>query len=392
MDKSARSSRRWVLRRRIALLWLTACLTLLSGGCAAGNRSPEFRIGFLSSFTGELKAYGTSTLEGAALAAETENRAGGLLVGSKRYKVVLVLKDCQNSPEKAVSSALELFNREDVSAIVGPPLSGLAIPVARLAEKASVPMIAQIATNPEVTEGKTHVFRTCYTDDFQGEVLARFAYEQLQARNAALLYDVSGAYNRGIAEIFTQKFSQLGGHLVTAETYTAGERDFRAQLLRIQKGKPDVLLLPNYLNDLGPQLGQLHELGLRVCLLGGDSMNLRNPEDIAEIEGAYFSTHFSLDNPDLEVQAFIAAYTSAYGNPPAPGGVLSYDALKLLFEAARSQGGVDTRSLTEGLRGIRRFVGVSGIMDFAGSCDPRKSAIINRVQKGEFRFVTRIDP
>jgi branched-chain amino acid transport system substrate-binding protein len=365
---------------------------ILLCGAAALDAAPQFRIGFIAPLTGELSDIGTSCWEGAKLAVDEVNSASGLLIGRTRYTIVLVQKDDQGIPEKAIMAAQELINRENISAIIGPPLSATAIPVARLVERAKIPMITQGATNPEVTRGLQWTFRACFTDDFQAEVMARFARERLHASTAAILYDIAGTYNRTNREIFSRKFQELGGRILTAEIYITGSKDFKSALTRIKAAQPDVLFLPNYLNDLRIQFDQIRQLKLTTQVIGTDTMSFRDPLDIARSEGAYFCTHFSSEYPSDLVRQYNAAYQAAFHRQPTPVGALTYDAFGLLFEAARLAKSIEPGTLIGGLRGISRYFGVTGIMKFEGSHDPKKSVVIVTIRDEKPHFFVRIDP
>ncbi len=377
-------------RRAAACVLTGAVLSLFGCGAQAGSR--EFRIGLIVPKSGPFAAYGGSHVEGARLAVAEANRDGGLLLKGRRYKVVLVEKDGGNSPEKALGAAQELINREAISALVGPILSGQAIPVAHLVDRAGIPMIVQIATNPAVTRGTRSVFRVCYTDDFQGVAMARFARERLGGRTAALLYDVASAYNSGVAAIFAREFAARGGRIVASETYTTGAEDFRAQLSRIAASRPDLLFLPNYPNEILPQVMQMRELGIQIPLVGSDAMSFSDPLYMAAIDGAWYGVHFSADHPTPVAAKFLAVYQDAYKREPDQGGALSYDAVGLLLAVARARQSVDPQEIAEGLRTFDVFDGVTGSIVFRGASDPGKGVVVVRMLSGKARFQTRIDP
>ncbi len=378
--------------RRAARRGLTAVVVLLLSGCLRPGPGPELRIGFIVPLSGPYGPLGGSHVEGAQLAVAEANDAGGLLLNGRRSKVTLVVRDGSNTPEKAVAVAQELINRDDVSAIVGPILSSQAIPVAHLADRAGIPMVAQIATNPEVTKGTRTVFRVCATDDFQGRAMARFAFGSLGARRVALLFDVASAYNSGIARIFAGETSSLGGRIVAEETYTTGAQDFRARLERIKRARPDVLFLPNYPVEILAQVSQMREVGLDVPILGADAMSFTEPRYNAAIEGAWYSVHFSPDRPDGRAGEFMKRYEERYSRAPNQAGALSYDAVSLLFAAARAKGSVEARDIADGLRSVSVFEGVTGSMIFQGSPDPKKGVVVVRMEKGSPRFEARVDP
>lgn len=369
--------------------WLLLPMMLALGPGASGL---EFRVGLLSTFTTTLQNYGTAFLEGAELAVNEVNVEGGLLVGDTRYRVVLVTADDQDSPEQAVAAAQKLINQDNVSAIIGPPESDCAIPVARLADRSEVPMITQIATNPEVTRDTRWAFRVCFTDDFQGDVLARLARLTLHAQSAGILFNAANTYSRTVASIFAARFTSVGGEAVYSESYTTGTKDFRPLLTKLRDAAPDVLFLPNFPDDLALQLDQVKELKFTSQLLGTDTMSFYDPQEIARSEGAYLSTHYSPNMPFAAAREFADAFQKAFSAQPTPYSALTYDAFGLLFTAAKLAKSVDPKSLGDALRSVRRYAGVTGLMEFDGSPDPKKSAVIVKVENGQYHYVTQIAP
>jgi branched-chain amino acid transport system substrate-binding protein len=222
--------------------------------------------------------------------------------------------------------------------------------------------------------------------------MARFAREELDARSAAVLFDIANPYNRGIAQIFKQSFEDYGGKVVAFETYTTREDDFIDQLIRIKKSSPDVLFLPNYNYDIILQMDQIRELGIKTQIIGSDTMSFRNQEDIPYIEGAFYSTHYSNEIPSRRVQEFINVYQSAFGRMPTIGVVLTYDCFGLLFRAIESQNSIDPELICKGLAEIEGYEGVSGVISFRGSPDPEKSAVIIHVEGGRFHYYSQIKP
>jgi branched-chain amino acid transport system substrate-binding protein len=161
-----------------------------------------------------------------------------------------------------------------VLAIVGPNASLGAIPASEIAEASQTLLITPWSTNPKTTLDnrtglpKKYVFRACFTDPFQGQVLARFITEKLGAKTAGVLYDVASEAPKSQAELFRTTFEELGGSIVAFETYTTGDRDFSAQLTKIKSVNPDVVFLPAYYNDVGLIAQQARRQGIDQPLVG----------------------------------------------------------------------------------------------------------------------------
>jgi len=254
------------------LIWSLTSLILIATvvlvGCSTTQpQETEIRIGVIAPLTGEIPNVGTSTKEAAEMAVQQINDAGGLEVAGEKYKITIFIEDNQDKAEAAVAAAQRLINQESVVAIVGPQASRNAIPVSDVAESAGIPMISPWSTNPDTTAGKQYVFRVAFIDPFQGQVMARFVFEELDKHKAAVLYDIASAYNRGIAEIFKQIVTEAGGQVVAFESYTTGEQDFSAQMARILESEAEVLFLPNYYNEVPMQVQQALEAGIAANII-----------------------------------------------------------------------------------------------------------------------------
>ena len=352
----------------------------------------EIRIGMLLSRSGESARFGQTTVEGVELAVQQINDAGGLVVGGHPHKVVLIVEDFPVAPEAAMQAARRLINQENVTALVGPLMSTTAIPVATLAEQTQIPMITPSATNPAVTHGKRFVFRVAFVDDFQGRVIARFAYEELTARTAAVLYDVADPYSRDLATVFKQIFEEAGGRVVVFEPYTTGEQDFRPPLARIREAAPEVLFLPNYSNATRAQGRQAAAMGITATLLGSDRWNQTMYAGLPVFEGAYYTHHWHPDIANEQGRAFIEAYRAAYGTMPGIGGAVSYDALGLLCQAIENAGSLDGEPIRDALARLNGYRGVTGTISYQGRGDPVKSAVIMQIKDGQAVFHKIVEP
>lgn len=383
-----------IFSRRLArrLLLMSLSLAMLAG-CGAPASPAPIRIGVIAPFTGQYQENGADTRNAATLAVGEINAGGGLLVGGQRRPVELVYGDDRDTPETAVTEAKRLINQDKVVALVGVPFSRIAIPVANVAEEARIPLISSTSTNPETTRDKRYVFRATFTDPFQGSVLARFARTNLKAGRAAVLYDEASDYNRGIAEIFRQVFTEQGGSVVAFETYVTGETDFAAQLGRIQASQPDVLLLPNYYTEIPAQAEQARALGIGAPLLGGDGWDVAAAAPLPAVDGSFVTLNWHPDVANAEARAFIATYRQTYqGQTPYDIHANTYDAFGLLFQAIERAGSADPDAIRDQLASTAGYRGVTGEISFNGGGDPIKSAVIIAIQDGNDRFYQSVDP
>ena len=349
-------------------------------------------IGTVGALTGPEAHFGSETRNGAQLAVEEANAAGGIQgrqLGLRSY-------DSQSRPEEAVNAATRLVTQDRAAFIVGENQSSLSLAMAPAAAKGEVPMIAPSSTNPRVTsEGGPYVFRVCFTDTFQGQLLARYAREALKADRVAMLVDQKSAYAIGLAKVFAARFGALGGKVVGEQAYTAGDTDFRSQLTRAKAERPEVLFIPGYYSDVGPMARQARELGIRATLLGGDgwdSGDRLGQLGGSAVEGALYSTHFAADNPGGRVQDFIARYKARFGSVPDALGALGYDAARVGIDALRRSSGVGGPALREQIARTRDFDGITGRITLGPDRDAVKPAIIVKLVKGKPVFAAEVPP
>jgi len=366
---------------------------LLLAGCNPQTAN-EIRIGLITPLTGDVKTFGESVKNAFEIAVDEANRAGGVA----GMKIVTVVVDDKNDPTEASNAANLLINQHKVRAIIGSVTSKATIPVSDLAQSSKIPAITPSATNPKVTvadgKRKDFMFRACFIDPFQGRVMAKFARETLHKGNAAVLFDASNDYSKGIAEFFGDAFKSLGGKVVAYESYGKDDVDFSALLTKVKASGADVLFLPDYYNKVGLIAKQAREKGIKATLIGPDGWDSPDLVKIAgdAVEGGYFSNHYSPEDTRPEVAGWVKKYKEKFGQTPDALGTLAYDATNLLLEAIRKADGNDPLKIREALAGIKGFKGVTGESTMDGNGDAVKSAVILQIVEGRQKFVKVVNP
>jgi len=381
--------------------FVVAAIMLLSMVLAACKpaAADTIKIGLNAELTGGIPVVGESCKNAAELAVKEVNDAGGLEVGGKKYKIELMVEDNEDKAESAAAATQKLVTA-GVLAMIGPNASRNAIPSSVVAESSKMPMISPWSTNPKTTVDATtglpkqFVFRAAFIDDFQGRVAARFAIDQLKTTKPAVLYDVASEYNKGIAEFYKKTMEENGIQVVAFETYTTGDKDFSSQLTTIKESGADSLFLPNYYSEVPMQVQQARKLGFTGDIVGSDSWG--NLELItlcgADCEGLFFTTHYATDIATPKAQAFISAYQAAYVKMPDDVAALTYDSFGLLFQAIQAAGKIDRQAVRDALAAITAYEGVTGVMQFKGTGDPIKSAVIIQIKDGKFTYFTSASP
>jgi len=380
--------------RRVAVLLASGIFLL---GPPAGCKAPppkEIKIGLITPISGDVKTFGESVKNAFELAVEEANATGG----AAGLRIATVVVDDKNDPTEASNAANLLINQHRVRAIVGSVTSKATIPVSDMAQSYKIPTITGTATNPKVTvadgKRKEYMFRACYTDSFQGTVMAKFARETLKAATAAVLYDASNDYSKGIAEVFREGFSRMGGTISTYESYGKDDVDFSALLTKVKGSKPDVLFLPDYYNKVGLIAKQAREQGVRAILIGPDGWDSPELVKVAgkAIEGGYFSNHYSPEDTRSEVVNWVKKYRERFGQTPDALGSLAYDATNMLIEAIRKANSDDPGKIRDALASMTGFTGVTGTFTMDANGDPVKSAVILQIRDGSQKFLQVVNP
>lgn len=365
--------------------------TPASSGAAPATTDSEILVGEYGSMTGDTATFGQSTHKGIQLAADELNAAGGLF----GKKVRILLEDDQGQPNQATTAVLKLIERDQVVAVLGEVKSSCSIAAAPICQKYKIPMISPSSTNPEVTRKGDYIFRACFIDPFQGDVMARFAFNTLKARKVAVLTDKSADYSVGLAHFFKEKFTQLGGKIVADESYQAKDKEFKPQLTNIRAAHPDAIFVPGYYTECTLIALQARELGIQVPLLGGDGWDsdatLKNGGKA--VEGCFFSNHYHQDDPRPEVQNFIERFKQRNnGEVPDAMAVTGYDAANILFDAMRRAGGTDPSKVRDQIAATKDFAGVSAKITIDAERNAQKSVVVLKIENGRYKFVELVSP
>ena len=349
------------------------------------------RLGLITPLTGDVKTFGESSKNGFLIAIEDYSKTG-------QYQITPFIADDRNDATEGTNAALKLITQDKVYGIIGPLTSKVAIPVSEIAEKYKVPMVTGSATNPKVTvydnKRKSYVFRACFIDPFQGSVAANFAITELKAKTAAVLYDVGNDYSKGLAEFFKATFEKSKGQMVGYESYQKDDVDFSALITKIGVKKPDVIYIPDYYNKVALIARQVREKGLKSVMVGGDGWD--SPELIkvggAAIVGNYFTNHYSPERKDKVAEAFIERYKQKHGMVPDALAALGYDAAMLYLQSLDKAKKASPEEIMKVLANLKNFNGVTGTISFDKNGDPIKSAVILRVEKDGFKYMTTVNP
>jgi branched-chain amino acid transport system substrate-binding protein len=384
--------------KRISFLTLPllAALALSFSGCKptaeqAAADDQVIKIGEYASLTGSEAAFGQSSHKGTLMAVEEINTDGGVL--GKQLK--LIYEDDLSKKGESAEIAKKLVSGDKVVAVLGEVASSRSLEAGPICQQAGIPMISPSSTNPKVTEVGDYIFRVCFTDDFQGKLIAQFALDTLKAKRVAIMKDVSQAYSIGLRDYFATAYTAGGGTIVTEKNYSSSDKDFNAQLTAIKADNPDAIFVPGYYMAAGLIIAQARQLGITVPIFGGDGWEAPELIQLAgdAAKDTYFSTHYSAENQSPMVQDFVKKFRTRFdGETPDAMAALGYDSVKVLVDAMKRAGTTDGPKLRDAIAATKDFIGVTGNTTLDEKRNARKPAVIITVQDGHFKYVETINP
>jgi branched-chain amino acid transport system substrate-binding protein len=384
--------------KKIIVVSVLLLASIVMVTAAVAQKTPTIKIGINAEITGDIPKVGEATKFAAQMWVEDVNKAGGIEVGGKKYKVELAIEDNEAKAESAAKAATKLITVDEVIAIVGPQASKQAVPAGEVANNYKTPLISGWSTNPNTTKDRPYVFRACFLDDFQGPALSIFASEEYKFKKAAVLYDVASDYPKGLAEFFKKDWEKKHGpgSVVAYESFTTKDTDFSSQLTKIINSGAEFLFTPQYYNEVPLIVQQAKQLGWKKPILGSDSWSSDELVKLCgkDCLGSFFVSHYASAGAKGATKEFIDRYKAKYGSIPDDVAALTWDAIGLIGHGIKNAGAItgdikkDRESVRKAIAQIKNFPGITGTISFPpNSGDPVKCANIVKINdKGEFEF------
>ncbi|MCC6574323.1 MAG: ABC transporter substrate-binding protein [Planctomycetes bacterium] len=386
------------MRNTLLLAAIIATVTITAAACKSdigpGFTNDKVTLGLFVSTSGDIATFGQDTKNGAELAVEEINKAGGI----SKHLIDLRFQDCASEPAQGGNAATKLITQDGVLIGMGEVASGISLAAAPIFQKYGVPMISPSSTNPTVTQQGDMIFRICYLDDFQGAACALFANQNLNCKTAAILMNQDDAYSTGLGKFFRFKFEKLGGKIVAEETFKKGASDFNTQLTNIKGKNPDVIFAPVYYQDIPLIAKQARGQGIDKPLLGGDGWESDDllPKADGKLDNCYFANHYATADDAPIVANFVKAYNAKYGSNPTSLAALGYDVVYVAKKAIESAGGINEKltrkAVADALRGLKDFEGVTGTFSIDKNRDARKPIQMLKIKDGKVLPDRRIRP
>ncbi|MBT8357409.1 MAG: ABC transporter substrate-binding protein [Desulfobacterales bacterium] len=376
---------------RICLINLTLlCLLIFLIAPFSSRASEPIKVAFIFSQTGIAINENIPGIEGARLAVDEINGHGGVL----GRPIEMILLDNQSSPLRSKIAAQEAVKR-NVTAVIGAMWSSHSLAIASILQEAKIPMITPASTKPEVTRTGDYIFRACFIDSFQGEVMAKFAYSDLGGRTSIVMGNLNEEYSLALAEYFEKSFKHMGGKVLYRGNYKGKAVDFKNILMEAKKFPSDVFFIPGYSRDSGLLINQAVKMGIKTTFLGGDGWDgpiYRYAG--SSLNGSFFSNHWHPNVASLKSQHLQKMYRKKYGKKQIRVFVpLAYDSVMLLVDAIGRAGSLKKDKIRNALAQTKNYQGATGTINFDRNGDPKnKEASIIKCEKGKFVFLKTVRP
>ena len=342
------------------------------------------KIGHVGPISGAIAHLGKDNENGARMAVDEINAAGGVKLGDKTYKLQLVAEDDKADPKEGPITAQKLID-QGVVAVVGHLNSGVTIPASKVYVDNGVAHISPSATNVKLTEqGFKTTFRVVARDDKQGGALASYAQASMKAKSVAIIDDRT-PYGQGLADEFEKAIKAAGSVKVVAREFTNDKAtDFNAILTKIRATKPDVIMYGGMDATAGPMAKQMVQLGIKAPMLAGDGVC--SPEFIKLAGTAAGILKCSQAGEDVNKLAkgdeFKAKYKAKFGSEVQIYSPYSYDAVYVIVEAIKKAGKPDRAAVAAAIPATA-YTGVTGAIAFDEKGDVKNGAITMFEVKGD---------
>lgn len=360
-------------------LTLLAALLIVAMLGAVTAAQERILVGVNMELTGYSADFGIEQNRGIAAAHRLQP---SVTVNGVTYDIELLICDNQTQREESANCAARLIGQGAVG-VLGGFSSSMSIAAAPIFQDAGVTQISTGSTNPVLTELGNHIFRIPFTDNYQGQAIASYAYDVLGARRAVIFRQSDDDFSVGITRILVDAFNALGAQ-VQVQSFNQTTVDFSAQLNNARRFNPDVLISTAFCQLTGPLVRQSRSVGFAQPWLGGDSLDAPSCAELGgqAFQGVQFTGFPDLDQLEPEAveraQAVRAAYFELYPNSTGFGGVTlagsdAYGVLRAAIEDALQAGASPSNAaqfrsaVRNALAEMTDYPGVTGVLTYAGT-------------------------
>ena len=350
-------------------------------GCSLNPKQQDYiTIGALLPLSGDSSDEGLRALNGIYLARDEINMSGGVL--GKKIDII-VLND--KNDEDYIVRQYSVLKEKGVDAIIGSSYSSATIALAQMAAIDGIPVISPTASNPNVTKGRDNIFRAIFIDDYQAEVMAKFAYNSLNAKTAVVMYSKNYETYTHTAGVFAESFTAHGGQVVAHEHFSSDDV-FAGIVGKYADNPPDIIYFPENFIPAAKLVNAAYATGLEgTRILGTDAWDglLAYVYHPGAMENVYYTSPFSFDDQDPSVARFVKDYYETFSQMPIAGSATAYTCVYILAEAINRAGSMVMGDIVSAIKGIELDV-ITGRIYFDENNNPRTNVYIIQIKDGVY--------
>jgi branched-chain amino acid transport system substrate-binding protein len=361
------------------LLAAISVVVLVAVGCRDSGSMP---IGVVVPLSGNSANYGKSCQQGIDLALNEINASGG----TRGRQFRSIYEDDKAQAKDGLTATQKLINVDHVQVIIGGIVSAVTLAAAPVVETNHVVWLSPTSSAPAITKAGEYIFRNFPSDDLEGKVMADFINKQ-GIKSVAIL-QIQNDYGEGIAQVFSRRFTELGGKIATVEKYSQNESNFRSVLTKSLATKPEAIYSVGYYTDVALLVRQARELGTTVKFLA--TTTIEDPQFLklggTSVEGVIYplASGYRADSADDTVKAFRAAFSKTYGTDPGFVSAQCYDCMQLVKQAVENAKSYSGPEIQKAMAAIKGFKGVTGETSFDENGDVIKEIEMKTVRDGQF--------
>lgn len=365
--------------------FLVASVSLYGCGSSGSSGSSNIQLGVLYSFVGDQSSLDMASLQGAQLAIDQINAAGGVLGSQVDFQMADAKSDATISAEAGQS----LFVEQNLPMVMGLSDTNLALPIAQQAQSLNRVFMTSGATGTALTQAAPQAnFLACFSDPQQAHAGAVFARGQLHLSSVVVIYDSTSDYATSLSSSFAADFRGSGGSVAATIAFPGATVNSGDVALQVKALNPQSIYLAGQPNEVQSLLTSLRGQGLTVPIIGGDSYDSTQISYLSKgvTDNVYYTTHVLLtESPSTpEIEAFNSAFKSQYGELPSSGfTALGYDAINLLVLAIKEAGSTEPTAVRAALESIKNYQGVTGPISYSPTQHiPKKNVTVVTFQDG----------
>ncbi len=350
----------------------------------------EIKVGAVMPMTGPLAAYGQTAYLGVELAHKLQPKL------KNGDTVKLVLLDNKGDKVDTATATTRLISSDKVVAILGALTSANTAQVISTAEKKKIPVIAAVATLDKLTKRKKYANRVCFSNSFQGEVVAQYA-KDVGYKTAVVIVDQAQVYSLGLAKAFQKKFKNLGGKTLKKIKITSGDKDFKAVVSQVKKLNPDFMFIPTYHPEASMIARQARQLGLNKPMFSGDGVANKTFIDLGgkAVEGYMYTDFFDYTNPPSKTSKDFVEFHEKDTKKAEVNSftALAADTYNILINAMNNcKDPSDSVCVNKEIKKTKNFDGASGLISLDENGDATRSAVIKVIKDGKAQFKATVNP